>query len=75
MGACYLNSLNPKNDQHQISPCNIIMLNIKQSGHENLRHFFTHKMNLLEILTISTNFFYRKCVGAANENLNVDLRV
>ena len=27
-----------------------------------------HKMNLLDILTISPYYFYRKCVGATNEN-------
>ena len=32
-------------------------------------------MNVLDILTTSPHFFYRKCVRATNENLNFDLRV
>ena len=32
-------------------------------------------MNLLDILTISHQYFYRKCVGATNDNLNFDVRV
>ena len=32
-------------------------------------------MNLPNIFTISPHHFYRKCVGATNENLNFDLRV
>ena len=30
-------------------------------------------MNLLDILTTSPHYFYRKCVGATNENFNVHL--
>ena len=35
-----LNPLSPKNDQHQISPCNINAF-VKQSGHENYGHDHT----------------------------------
>ena len=31
------NPLSPKNDQHQIFPCNINAF-VKQGGHENYRH-------------------------------------
>ena len=34
-----------------------------------------HKMNLFDIVRISLYYFYKKCVGATNENLNFDLRV
>ena len=32
-------------------------------------------MNLIDILTTSPHDFYRKCIGATNENLNFDIRV
>ena len=35
-----LNPLNPKSDQHQISPCNINAF-VKQSGHENITDTIT----------------------------------
>ena len=32
-------------------------------------------MNLFDIVTISPFYFYKKCVGAKNDNLTFDLRV
>lgn len=34
-----------------------------------------HKMNLFDVLTTSPHYVYRKCLGAANENWNVDLAI
>ena len=40
-GPVTFNPLSPKSDQHQISPCSINALYIKQSGDENYRHDHT----------------------------------
>ena len=36
---------------------------------------FSHKMNLLDILSTSPDYFCRKSIGATNENWNFHLRV
>ena len=36
---------------------------------------WSHKMNLLDILSTSPHYFSRKWIGATNENSNYDLRV
>ena len=49
------NPLNPESDQHQISPCNVWTL-YKTEWSWELRTG-SHKMNLLDILTISPFYF------------------
>ena len=36
---------------------------------------WSHKMNLFDVLSTSPHYFWRKWIGAANENSNFDLRV
>ena len=69
----YFNPSSPKIDQHQISPCNISML-YKTGWSWELRTW-SHKVNLLDILSTSPPYFRRKLMGAANENSNFDVRV
>ena len=64
------NPLSPKRDQHQISPCDIIVC---KTGWSWELRTWSHKMNLLDILSTSPHYFCRKCKGATNENSNLIL--
>ena len=68
-GLTVLGPLSPKIDQHQSSPCNTHVCFRKLSGHENYGHDHT------DSLTTSPNYYYRKCIGTTNENLNIDITI
>ena len=68
-GVAVLNPLSSKIDQHQSSPGNTHVCFRKRSGHENYGHDHT------DSLTTSPNYYYRKCKGTTNENLNMDITI
>ena len=60
------NPLCSKSDKHQISPCNNNVI-LRQTV-TRIKDVITQSELLLDIMTNSPHFFYRKCIGAANEN-------
>ena len=67
----YFNPLNPKSDQHQISPCNINAVENRVKSWELIT--WSGKMSVIDISTNSPNYFYWKSIGTVNENLNYDI--
>ena len=60
----YFNPLNPKSDQHQISPCNINAVENRVKSWE--LSTWSGKMSVIDISTNSPNYFYWKSIGTVN---------
>ena len=61
-GQLTFNPLSPKSGQHRISPCSIYAFNTAEWSWE--LQTWSHKMNLLDLLSISPHYFCRKWMGA-----------
>ena len=67
------NPLSPYSDQHQISPCNINAYSTPEVM--RIKDLITQcKVNFLDFLITSPQYFYKKSMATRKENLFSDIR-